>query len=34
MNFGAAMAALVVLWAICYLMSFVLLKARRKEISA
>jgi multiple sugar transport system permease protein len=34
MNFGAAMAALVVLWAICYLMSFILLKARRKEISA
>jgi multiple sugar transport system permease protein len=34
MNFGAAMAALVVLWVICYVMSFLLLKARRKEISA
>lgn len=34
MNFGAAMAALVVLWVLCYLISFVLLKARRKEMSA
>lgn len=34
MNFGAAMAALVVLWVICYVMSYVLLKARRKEVSA
>lgn len=34
MNFGAAMTALVVLWVICYVMSYVLLKARRKEVSA
>lgn len=34
MNFGAAMTALVVLWVICYLMSYLLLKRRRKEISA
>ncbi|MGO1768983.1 MAG: carbohydrate ABC transporter permease [Microbacterium sp.] len=34
LNFGAAMAALVALWVICYVMSFLLLKARRKEISA
>lgn len=34
LNFGAAMAALVVLWVICYVMSFLLLKARRKEITA
>lgn len=34
LNFGAAMAALVVLWAICYLMSYLLLKSRRKETSA
>ncbi|MEU4014677.1 sugar ABC transporter permease [Microbacterium sp. NPDC028030] len=34
LNFGASMAALVVLWAICYALSFLLLKARRKEISA
>lgn len=34
LNFGAAMTALVVLWAICYLMSHLLLKSRRKEISA
>lgn len=34
LNFGAAMAALVVLWLICYVMSYLLLKARRKEMSA
>jgi len=31
LNFGAAMAALIVLWLLCYLISFFLLKARRKE---
>lgn len=34
MNFGAAMAILVVLWLLCYLISYFLLKARRKEMSA
>ncbi|WP_261165834.1 carbohydrate ABC transporter permease [Microbacterium sp. Marseille-Q6965] len=34
LNFGAAMTVLVVLWVICYAMSYVLLKARRKEVSA
>lgn len=34
LNFGAAMTALVVLWIICYAMSYVLLKARRKEVTA
>ncbi|GAA3697912.1 sugar ABC transporter permease [Zhihengliuella alba] len=31
LNFGMAMAALVVLWVLCYLISHFLLKARRKE---
>lgn len=31
LNFGAAMAALMVLWLLCYLISFFLLRARRKE---
>ncbi|AIY03031.1 ABC-type maltose/maltodextrin transport system, permease component [Arthrobacter sp. PAMC 25486] len=31
LNFGAAMASLVILWLLCYLISFFLLKARRKE---
>lgn len=34
MNFGASMAILVVLWLLCYLISYFLLKARRKEMSA
>ena len=34
MNFGAAMAALVLLWVICNLMSTYLLKARRKDALA
>lgn len=34
LNFGAAMAALVALWVICYVLSYLLLKARRKEITA
>lgn len=34
MNFGAAMASLVVLWVLCYLISYLLLKARRKEATA
>lgn len=34
MNFGAAMASLMVLWALCYLISYFLLKARRKEALA
>lgn len=31
LNFGMAMASLIVLWLLCYLISFFLLKARRKE---
>lgn len=31
LNFGMAMAALMVLWVLCYLLSHFLLKARRKE---
>ncbi|GAA3765107.1 sugar ABC transporter permease [Microbacterium kribbense] len=31
LNFGTAMAALIVLWLLCYLISYFLLKARRKE---
>ncbi|WP_167758089.1 sugar ABC transporter permease [Microbacterium sp. dk485] len=31
LNFGMAMAALIVLWVLCYLMSYFLLKARRAE---
>ncbi|MCK8467408.1 sugar ABC transporter permease [Microbacterium sp. KSW4-16] len=34
MNFGAAMAALVVLWVLCNLLSSVLLRARRAEAGA
>jgi multiple sugar transport system permease protein len=34
LNFGAAMAALMVLWVLCYLISYFLLKARRKEALA
>ncbi|TFD63278.1 carbohydrate ABC transporter permease [Cryobacterium sp. Hh38] len=33
LNFGASMAALMLLWLICYLMSYFLLKARRQEAS-
>jgi len=31
LNFGASMAALIVLWLLCYLISYFLLKARRKD---
>ena len=31
LNFGRAMTALIVLWLLCYLLSYFLLKARRKE---
>lgn len=31
LNFGMAMTSLMVLWVLCYLLSFFLLKARRKE---
>ncbi|MCR2825076.1 carbohydrate ABC transporter permease [Microbacterium sp. zg.Y909] len=34
LNFGAAMAALVILWVLCYAMSYVLLKARRRDMAA
>jgi len=34
LNFGAATAALMILWVICYVMSYLLLKARRKEALA
>ncbi|WP_309082139.1 sugar ABC transporter permease [Zhihengliuella sp.] len=34
LNFGMAMAALVVLWVLCYLISHFLLKARRKEATS
>ncbi|KJL18926.1 sn-glycerol-3-phosphate transport system permease protein UgpA [Microbacterium azadirachtae] len=34
LNFGASMAALIVLWALCYAMSQLLLKARREEATA
>lgn len=34
LNFGMAMASLIVLWLLCYLISFFLLKARRKEAMA
>jgi multiple sugar transport system permease protein len=34
LNFGAAMAALIVLWVLCYAMSYFLLKARREEANA
>lgn len=34
LNFGAAMAALVLLWVLCYLISYFLLKARRKDAFA
>ncbi len=34
LNFGMAMAALLVLWLLCYLISHFLLKARRKEAMA
>lgn len=34
LNFGTAMAALIVLWLLCYLISYFLLKARRKEALA
>lgn len=34
LNFGMAMAALIVLWLLCYLLSYFLLKARRKEAMA
>lgn len=34
LNFGASMAALIVLWALCYAMSQLLLRARREEATA
>ncbi|MGV8911725.1 MAG: carbohydrate ABC transporter permease [Rhodoglobus sp.] len=34
LNFGASMTALIVLWLLCYLISYFLLKARRKDALA